>query len=99
MTFRTEEEALALANDSQYGLAAGVWTSNLQRGHRMARDLQAGTVWLNTYRNIAFNVPFGGVKESGIGRENGLEAVHDFTQVKSVWVELSGNVPDPFRLG
>ena len=99
MTFRDEQEAIDLANDTTFGLAAGVWTSNLQRGHRMARSIKAGTVWLNSYRNISFNVPFGGYKGSGIGRENGLEAVHDFTQVKSVWVELSGVTQDPFRLG
>lgn len=97
--FDDEEKALEIANDTNYGLAAGVWTSNLQRGHRMAKALQAGTVWLNSYRNIGFNVPFGGYKESGVGRENGLEAIHDFTQVKSVWVELSGATRDPFRLG
>jgi len=97
--FENEEKALEIANDSIYGLAAGVWTSNLQRGHRMAKALQAGTVWLNSYRNIGFNVPFGGYKESGVGRENGLEAIHEFTQVKSVWVELSGATRDPFRLG
>lgn len=99
LTFRDEQEAIALANDTTFGLAAGVWTSNLQRGHRMARSIKAGTVWLNSYRNISFNVPFGGYKGSGIGRENGLEAVQDFTQVKSVWVELSGVTQDPFRLG
>lgn len=99
LTFQTEEEALRLANDTTFGLAAGVWTSNLQRGHRMAHALQAGNVWLNSYRNISFNVPFGGFKGSGIGSENGLEAVHDFTHVKSVWVELSGSTQDPFRLG
>jgi (Z)-2-((N-methylformamido)methylene)-5-hydroxybutyrolactone dehydrogenase len=99
LTFESEEEALALANDTPYGLAAGVWTSNLQRGLRMSQAIKAGNIWLNTYRNISFNVPFGGYKASGVGRENGLEALHDFTQVKSVWVELSGATQDPFRLG
>ena len=75
MPFDTEEEAIALANDSDFGLAAGVWTTDLARAHRMARALSAGTVWINTYRALAPNMPFGGYKASGIGRENGLDAV------------------------
>ena len=94
--FDTEEEVAALANGTAFGLAAGVWTSDLKRGHRMARRLQAGTVWLNTYRAMAFNSPFGGVKASGIGRLNGMESIHQFLQTKSVWVELSDDVQDPF---
>ena len=96
--FDTEEDAIALANDSEYGLAAGVWTSDLARAHRMARQLSAGTVWINTYRALAPNMPFGGYKASGIGRENGLDAIRDFTQVKSVWVELQPVAGDPFSL-
>jgi aldehyde dehydrogenase (NAD+) len=96
LTFRDEEEVIRLANDTPYGLAAGIWTQDIQRAHRVARELQAGTVWINTYRNISFASPFGGYKNSGYGRENGPEVLKEYTQVKSVWVELSGIVPDPF---
>jgi acyl-CoA reductase-like NAD-dependent aldehyde dehydrogenase len=94
--FSDEDEVVALANDSDFGLAAGVWTNDLRRGHRMARSLQAGTVWLNTYRALAYNSPFGGYKDSGIGRVNGIEAVNSFLQTKSVWCELGDEIRDPF---
>jgi len=97
--FKSEDEALRLANDTHYGLAAGVWTKDIQRAHRFAGALQCGTVWINTYRNIGFGVPFGGYKMSGLGRENGLEGLREYTRVKSVWVELSGQTRDPFKLG
>jgi aldehyde dehydrogenase (NAD+) len=96
--FRSESEVAHLANSSRYGLAAGVWTLNLRRAHTMARRLQAGTVWINTYRALAFNSPFGGYKESGLGRQNGLEAVLQYLQTKSVWCELSDEAQDPFVL-
>ncbi|HMN70301.1 MAG TPA: aldehyde dehydrogenase [Rhodoblastus sp.] len=96
--FRDEDEVVELANDSRFGLAAGVWTLDIKRGHRMARRLQCGTVWLNTYRAVAYNSPFGGYKESGIGRQNGIESIHQFLQTKSVWCELSDQVQDPFVL-
>lgn len=95
----SEEEIVRLANDTSYGLAAGVWTKNIQRAHRVAHALRAGTVWINSYRTLSFNTPFGGYKQSGLGRENGLESVHEFTETKAVWVELSGNTRDPFTLG
>ncbi len=94
--FDTEEEVADLANGTEFGLAAGVWTTSMGCGHRMARRLQAGTVWLNTYRAMAFNSPFGGMKSSGLGRLNGMEAIGQFLQTKSVWCELSEDVQDPF---
>jgi acyl-CoA reductase-like NAD-dependent aldehyde dehydrogenase len=94
--FRGEAEAVALANDTEFGLAAGVWTRDVNRAHKMARALEAGTVWVNTYRALTFNSPFGGYKSSGIGRQNGIEAVHQYLQTKSVWVKLGDEVQDPF---
>lgn len=94
-----EEDIIQQANDTPYGLAAGIWTRDLQRAHRVAHALKAGTVWINSYRTLSFNTPFGGYKMSGIGRENGLESLKEYTQVKSVWVELSGGTRDPFKLG
>jgi acyl-CoA reductase-like NAD-dependent aldehyde dehydrogenase len=96
--FDDEDEVVALANGTAYGLAAGVWTSHVKRAHRMARRLDAGTVWINVYRALTFNSPFGGYKASGIGRENGVEAVDEFLQTKSVWVELGDEIQDPFVL-
>ncbi len=99
MTFDDEDEVVALANDSDYGLAAGVWTNDIRRGHRMARKLNVGTVWINTYRNVSYMAPFGGFKQSGYGKDNGLEAIDAFLQTKTVWVELEGATRDPFVIG
>lgn len=96
--FDTEEEVVVRANDTRFGLAAGVWTTDLSRAHRMARQLQAGTVWINTYRALSYNSPFGGYKSSGLGRLNGIEAIDHFLQTKSVWCELSNEVQEAFVL-
>jgi aldehyde dehydrogenase (NAD+) len=96
--FKDEDEVVRLANATRFGLAAGVWTRDLARAHTMARRLQAGTVWINIYRALAFNSPFGGFKSSGLGRANGAEAVEQYLQTKSVWCELGSEVQDPFVL-
>jgi len=96
LTFSTEEEAVAIANDCDFGLAAGVWTQDMGRALRMSEKLQAGTVWVNTYRAVSFTSPFGGYKRSGLGRESGQEAIHEFLQTKSVWIATELSVANPF---
>jgi len=88
-SFQTENEAVELANAVPFGLAAGVWTRDIARAHRVAHRVQAGTVWINTYRNTVPQSPFGGYKASGIGRESGFAGIREFLQVKSVWVDLA----------
>jgi acyl-CoA reductase-like NAD-dependent aldehyde dehydrogenase len=90
--FRDEEEALRIANDTVFGLAAGVWTTDVKRAHRVAGRLRAGSVWINNYRLLGHGMPFGGYKQSGLGRELGIEALHGYTEVKSVWIDTGNDV-------
>lgn len=91
--FEDEEDAVAIANDSRFGLVAAVWSEDIARAHRMIARLQTGTVWINTYRHISQTTPYGGYKASGFGREGGKEMLAEYTQTKSVWI----NVGAPFR--
>lgn len=96
--FEDEEEAVRIGNDVVYGLAAGVWTQNMRRALTLSERLQAGTVWVNTYRAVSYLSPFGGYKRSGLGRESGQEMIKDYMQVKSVWISTATEVPNPFIL-
>jgi acyl-CoA reductase-like NAD-dependent aldehyde dehydrogenase len=89
LTFRDDAEAIELANRTIYGLAAGIWTRDGARAHRVARAIRAGTVWINMYNPLDPASPFGGVKQSGFGRELGADTIGFYTQVKSVWYALS----------
>lgn len=93
LTFKTDEEALEIANGTDYGLGSGLWTANLQRAHKFARDLHAGMVWINSYKRVNPGSPFGGVGQSGYGREMGFDAMREYTQVKSVWVNVDAQIP------
>jgi acyl-CoA reductase-like NAD-dependent aldehyde dehydrogenase len=97
MPFESEDEVVRLANDTEYGLAAGVWTSDLSRAHRMASRLEAGTIWVNTYRAMSPMSPRQGFKNSGVGVEHGTETIKEYTRLKSVWINTSEEpVADPF---
>jgi acyl-CoA reductase-like NAD-dependent aldehyde dehydrogenase len=92
-TFRDDAEAIAIANSTEYGLGGGLWTTNLQRAHRMANGMRSGMVWINCYKRVNPGSPFGGVGSSGYGREMGFEAMHDYTEAKSVWVNVDAQLP------
>ena len=94
--FKTEDEAVQIANDTLYGLAAGIWTQNLARAINLPARLKAGTVWVNAYRVVSYLAPFGGFKNSGIGRENGKEAIREYLEAKSVFLNTQRGVPSPF---
>jgi aldehyde dehydrogenase (NAD+) len=94
--FKDEGDAVRIANDIAFGLGAGVWTQSVKRAHTMARHIKAGTVWVNTYRAVSFLMPFGGYKASGLGRENGAEAIEGYLQSKSVWINNGSGSGNPF---
>jgi aldehyde dehydrogenase (NAD+) len=96
--FDDEDEAIRIANSTIYGLAAGVWTSSIRRALTMSERLEAGTVWVNCYRVTSYMTPFGGYKRSGFGREGGMEAIREYLQTKSVWIDMEGRAPNPFGL-
>jgi len=93
LTFKDDDEAMQIANGTEYGLGSGLWTSNLQRAHKFARDIHAGMVWINSYKRVNPGSPFGGVGQSGYGREMGFDAMREYTQVKSVWVNVDAQIP------
>jgi aldehyde dehydrogenase (NAD+) len=96
--FKDEAEAIRIANDVRFGLAAAVWTRDIGRALRMSEKLEAGTVWVNTYRAVSYMAPFGGYKDSGLGRENGIDAIREYLQVKSVWINSGAVTGNPFVL-
>ena len=96
--FTDEADALRIANDVRFGLASAVWTQDIGRAIRMSERLQSGTVWVNTYRAVSFMAPFGGYKDSGLGRENGIDAVREYLQTKCVWINSGAVAANPFVL-
>jgi len=96
LKFNDEEDAIRIGNDIRFGLAAGVWTRSLHRAMLLSQKLRAGTVWINNYRSTSYTTPFGGYKESGLGREGGIESVKDYMEAKSIWISSDLDMPNPF---
>lgn len=96
--FRDEDEAISIANDTNYGLAAGIWTGSIRRAVIVSARVRAGTVWVNTYRAVSYMSPFGGFKNSGFGRENGQHAIDEYLQTKSIWFNAALETPNPFSI-
>ena len=96
LPFKDEADAISIGNDTRFGLAAGVWTQSLKRAMRLAEALKAGTIYVNNYRATSFTSPFGGFKDSGIGRESGIDAVKEYLETKTVWLSSDLDVPNPF---
>ncbi|MDT4867849.1 putative aldehyde dehydrogenase AldA [compost metagenome] len=96
--FDTDEQAIEIANDSPYGLAAGVWTRDLRRVIEIPKQLEAGSVWVNAYRLVSYLAPFGGFKASGIGRENGIRAIYEYLESKSIFINPTPGIENPFVL-
>ena len=97
LTFKDDAEAMQIANGTDYGLGSGLWTNNVQRAHKFARDLYAGMVWVNCYKRVNPGSPFGGVGQSGYGREMGFDAMREYTQVKSVWINVDAQIPPHYK--
>jgi betaine-aldehyde dehydrogenase len=95
--FSDEDQVVALANGTDYGLGGGLWTRDLSRAHRVARRLRTGMVWVNSYKRVSPASPFGGVGRSGYGREMGFEAMHEYTEPKSVWINVEADLPPWYR--
>lgn len=92
-TFKTEQEALEIANSTEYGLGGGLWTNDLSRAHRVASQIRSGMVWINSYKRVSPTSPFGGTGKSGYGREMGFEAIREYTEAKSIWVNVDAKLP------
>jgi (Z)-2-((N-methylformamido)methylene)-5-hydroxybutyrolactone dehydrogenase len=96
LKFKDEEDAIRIGNDVRFGLAAGVWTQSLRRAMLLTERLRAGTIWVNNYRSTSFTTPFGGYKDSGVGREGGMDSIKEYMEAKSVWISTDLNMPNPF---
>jgi acyl-CoA reductase-like NAD-dependent aldehyde dehydrogenase len=97
LIFKDDDEAIRIANSTEYGLGAGLWTQDIARAHRFARDLHSGMVWVNSYKRVHPASPFGGVRQSGYGREMGFEVMREYTQVKSVWINVDAPISPWYR--